>query len=50
VRLTYTEAAELLTSPKTQEFMAAQLDGFKTEKAAFEKELAESRPRTQKAA
>jgi asparaginyl-tRNA synthetase len=41
VRMTYTEAAELLTSAKTQEFMAAQLEGFKNEKAAFEKELAE---------
>jgi len=41
VRMTYTEAADLLTSPKTQDFMAAQLEGFRSEKAALEKELAD---------
>ncbi|MCE5185289.1 MAG: asparagine--tRNA ligase [Planctomycetaceae bacterium] len=41
VRMTYTEAAELLTSDKTQQFMAEQLEGLKREKAAFDKELAE---------
>ena len=41
VRLTYTEAAEILTSERTQRFLAEQLEQFKTQKAALEAELAQ---------
>jgi len=41
VRLTYTEAADILTSPRTQEFMAGQLAEFQAQKAALERELAD---------
>jgi len=40
-RLTYTEAADILTSNRTKEFMAKQLETFQTEKKNFEQELAE---------
>jgi asparaginyl-tRNA synthetase len=40
-RLTYTEAAELLTSDRTREFMAKQLETFLAEKKALEAELAD---------
>ncbi len=39
VRLTYSEAAEILTSNRTKEFMAAQLEGFLAQKKAYEEEL-----------
>jgi asparaginyl-tRNA synthetase len=41
VRLTYTEAADILTSPRTKEFMVRQLAEFGEQKAKFEKELAD---------
>ena len=41
VRLTYTEAAEILTSEQTQRFLAEQREQFKTQKAALEAELAQ---------
>jgi asparaginyl-tRNA synthetase len=40
-RLTYTEAAEILTSQKTADFMKNQLEEFQTRKAEMEKELAD---------
>ena len=40
-RLTYTEAAEILTSKKTQDFLAAQLNEFKAQKEQIEKKIAE---------
>ena len=40
-RLTYTEVADILTSDRTREFMANQLNEFKAQKAEFDKELAE---------
>ncbi len=40
-RLTYSEAADILTSQKTAAFMANQLEQFKTEKAAIEKQIAD---------
>jgi asparaginyl-tRNA synthetase len=40
-RLTYTEAAELLTSDRTREFMAQQLETFLAEKKSLEAELAD---------
>ena len=39
-RLTYTQAVEILTGQKTQEFLAKQLDEFKTQKAAMENQIA----------
>ena len=39
-RLTYTEAADILTSDRTREFMAKQLDEFEGEKKTLEQELA----------
>jgi asparaginyl-tRNA synthetase len=39
-RLTYTEAAEILKSKKTQDFMAAQLNGFETKKKQLEDKIA----------
>ncbi|MCI0499930.1 MAG: asparagine--tRNA ligase [Planctomycetales bacterium] len=39
VRLTYTEAADILTSSRTKEFMAAQFEGFLAQKKAYETEL-----------
>lgn len=41
VRLTYSEAAEILTSKRTKEFLAAQLEGFLAQKKAYEQELSE---------
>ena len=41
VRLTYTEAAEILTSERTKTFMAEQLAQFQAEKQALEAELAD---------
>lgn len=41
VRLTYSEVVNILTSDRTRQFMAAQLTEFQSQKAAFEKELAE---------
>jgi asparaginyl-tRNA synthetase len=41
VRLTYTEVTEILTSKRTQLFMAEQLDQFQTQKQAFDRELSE---------
>jgi asparaginyl-tRNA synthetase len=38
-RLTYTEAAEILTSERTVKFMAGQLAAFKAQKTAIEKQL-----------
>ncbi|MBN1457577.1 MAG: hypothetical protein JW912_06985, partial [Sedimentisphaerales bacterium] len=40
-RLTYTEAAEILTSDKTVKFMAEQLAGFENRKTEIENQLAE---------
>ncbi len=40
-RLTYTEVADILTSDRTKEFMAAQLEQFQTDKQALEQELDE---------
>jgi len=40
-RLTYTEAADILTSDRTARFMAEQLEQFKSQKAAVEKQLAD---------
>jgi asparaginyl-tRNA synthetase len=39
-RLTYTEAAEILKSKKTQDFLAAQLNEFKTQKKQLEDKIA----------
>jgi asparaginyl-tRNA synthetase len=39
-RLTYTEAAEILKSKKTQDFMAAQLNEFKGQKKQLEERIA----------
>jgi asparaginyl-tRNA synthetase len=39
-RLTYTEAAEILKSKKTQDFMAAQLNELKTQKKQLEDKIA----------
>jgi asparaginyl-tRNA synthetase len=39
-RLTYTEAAEILKSKKTQDFLAAQLNDFKTQKKQLEDKIA----------
>ncbi|MFA5251884.1 MAG: asparagine--tRNA ligase [Phycisphaerae bacterium] len=39
-RLTYTQAAEILKSKKTQEFMAAQLNEFKSQKKQLEDKIA----------
>lgn len=39
-RITYSHAVEILTSQKTQAFLAEQLNHFKQQKAALEKELA----------
>ena len=41
VRLTYTEAVDILTSPRTVRFMADQLEQLKAQKSALEAELAE---------
>lgn len=41
VRLTYTQAAEILTSQATQDFMKRQLSEFQAQKEALEKELAQ---------
>jgi asparaginyl-tRNA synthetase len=41
VRLTYSQAAEILTSDRTQRFLAEQLEHFKMQKAALEAELAQ---------
>jgi len=38
-RLTYTQAAEILTSQKTKDFMAAQLSEFKTQKQEIENKI-----------
>lgn len=38
-RLTYTEAAEILKSKKTQDFMAAQLNEFQTQKKQIEEKI-----------
>jgi asparaginyl-tRNA synthetase len=38
-RLTYTEAAEILTSGRTVKFMAGQLETFKKQKAEIEKQI-----------
>ncbi len=38
-RLTYTQAAEILTSQKTQNFLAAQLTEFKTQKQEIENKI-----------
>jgi asparaginyl-tRNA synthetase len=40
-RLTYTEAAEILKSKKTQDFLAAQLNEFKSQKQQIEKKINE---------
>ena len=48
VRLTYTDAADILTSDRTVQFMAEQLELFKTQKAALEAELAEIEAAEQK--
>jgi asparaginyl-tRNA synthetase len=40
-RLTYTDAADILTSSRTVQFMAEQLEQFKSQKAALEKQLAD---------
>ena len=40
-RLTYTQAAEILKSQKTQDFLAAQLNEFKAQKQQIEKKIAE---------
>jgi asparaginyl-tRNA synthetase len=40
-RLTYTEAAEILTSERTVKFMAGQLETFKAQKAAIEKQISD---------
>lgn len=40
-RLTYTQAVEILTGKQTQEFLAKQLDTFKTQKAAMESQIAD---------
>ena len=40
-RLTYTEVADILTSDRTREFMAKQLDNFQAEKKTLEQELAD---------
>ncbi|MEN6307449.1 MAG: asparagine--tRNA ligase [Anaerohalosphaeraceae bacterium] len=40
-RLTYTDAADILTSNRTVQFMAEQLEQFKAQKAALEKQLAD---------
>jgi asparaginyl-tRNA synthetase len=40
-RLTYTQAAEILTSQRTVEFMAQQLETFKTQKTGIEKQIAD---------
>jgi len=39
-RLTYTKAAEILKSKKTQDFLAAQLNEFKTQKKQLEDKIA----------
>ncbi|MBN1786798.1 MAG: asparagine--tRNA ligase [Sedimentisphaerales bacterium] len=39
-RLTYTQAAEILTSQKAQDFLTAQLNEFKTEKQQIEEKIA----------
>jgi len=39
-RLTYTQASEILTSQKTQDFLAAQLNEFKTQKQEIENKIA----------
>jgi asparaginyl-tRNA synthetase len=39
-RLTYTQAAEILTSQKTQDFLTAQLSEFKTQKQEIENKIA----------
>jgi asparaginyl-tRNA synthetase len=41
VRLTYSEAVDILTSQRTVTFLAEQLEQFKMQKAALEAELAE---------
>ena len=41
VRLTYTEVADILTSDRTKEFMAKQLDEFQAEKKHLQQELAD---------
>ncbi len=41
VRLTYTEVADILTSDRTKEFMAKQLDEFQVDKKKLEQELAD---------
>ena len=41
VRLTYTEATEILTSQRTVDFMAQQLETFKKQKTEIEKQIAE---------
>jgi asparaginyl-tRNA synthetase len=40
-RLTYSAAAEILTSERTVRFMADQLEQFKTQKATIEKQIAD---------
>lgn len=40
-RLTYTQAAEILTSERTVKFMAQQLEMFKKQKADIEKQIAD---------
>jgi asparaginyl-tRNA synthetase len=40
-RLTYSAAAEILTSERTVKFMADQLEQFKTQKASIEKQIAD---------
>lgn len=40
-RLTYSAAAEILTSQRTVKFMAEQLEQFKTHKATIEKQIAD---------
>jgi asparaginyl-tRNA synthetase len=40
-RLTYSDAADILTSSRTAQFMAKQLEQFKSQKAALEKQLAD---------
>ncbi len=40
-RITYTEAAEILKSKKTQDFLAAQLNEFKSQKQQVEKKINE---------
>ncbi|MCD6395503.1 MAG: asparagine--tRNA ligase [Planctomycetes bacterium] len=40
-RLTYTQAADILTSQKTVEFMAEQLDGFEKRKADIKQRITE---------